>query len=634
MININSVHLQGFYKAEALFLALDKPGVHAVVGKNLDGGSQSNGAGKSTIFEALTWCLYDRTARGQYKPEKPCAVIVNIEDDEFIHEITRKRDNGTSTLKIYAKLKGSDKDDTIELSGRNIATGNDMVQNLLGMDYDTFSRSVYFPQEGVIPFGYLTDKILKEFFLEKFLDIGWISYCYQNAKSEVTLYESQKINLQGSIDSVIEKKEMMLHVKDLAITDEAEWQREKADSIDKLEREIKEAEAIIVPYRAEAGKRTGNEMIAHRIAKIKRSIIDHEAYLRHYKRESEELGKKVARFDLIIAQCQREVRNIRGKLDDMESLIGTRCSECGSIITKKGLSDHRKQLENRLRISEVELQSFLVENEKKQVELSEASDNIKAFEEAILKGNEERQKLFVELSSREDEEKERAMNRLESKMKDQKAELTRLKLSASPYTERIKAYEAELEELERAVEEAEGKLKACDECLVPARFWQEGFGVQGIQSFLLETITPVLNSKIKKYLDMISDGMLKAEFHTVVKLKSGEYRERFGLSASKRGGADNYRGLSGGEKARVNLAVSLALGEMKLIQSEKEINLLILDEPFNGLDSQGVSDVLGLLREHFDQKPLYLVSHVDVDPSMVDDLIVVKYENGITSLEV
>jgi DNA repair exonuclease SbcCD ATPase subunit len=615
MITIEAITIVKFYLVEEMSLGLGKPGVHCVIGRNLDGGSDSNGSGKSTIFEALTWCFFGITSRGKFEPEDGCEVIIWFKDRDQGCIVQRARKNGTVSLTIT--LEG---ETPLNVSGKNVATGNELVIGLLGCDYHTFTRSIYFPQEGVIPFGYLTDKILKEFFLEKFLEIGWVSECHERVKTVLKNAQNRLVVLERNIEyneNAIREYSISLERES---TESNLWEIERQDKLVDIQQSIDEHSLHIPDVQPTEGWEEERRRIREKSDKYSVLVQKWEKKIREIENEQHTRNVSINRIDIKLVATKKDIINYQDR-------IGTKCRSCGNLITEQNVShvlEETKMKEEELLEGKKNLEEvFEIFGDKLLV-----YDGVKKHCEDIANILYDKESELVKANDNPE------VKRLRKIIEDMRKRYDDLKKSKNPYEARKK----EAKELKWKKEKEKVSLvmeqKTIQEEITVFQFWMIGFGVQGIQSFLLESMTPTLNSKIKKYLDMISGGMLQAEFHTVKKLKNGEYRENFGLSASSTVGAQTYRGLSGGEKARVNIAVSLALGEMKRIQSEKEINLLILDEPFNGLDSEGVSDVLSLLKENFNQMPLFLVSHVDVDQSMVDDLIVMKKQNGISSLEV
>jgi len=137
-------------------------GLVLVEGVNKDSkASESNGAGKSSIFEAIYWVLFGKTKRGligdnviNFNAGKDCVVILEFDDCKVIR--ARKHKEYGDNLLFYKAgkdlSKGSIKDTQLEINKH------------LNMSELTFLKTISFGQGDVKPFASLTDKELKEVF--------------------------------------------------------------------------------------------------------------------------------------------------------------------------------------------------------------------------------------------------------------------------------------------------------------------------------------------------------------------------------------------------------------------------------------------------------------------------------------
>lgn len=83
------------------------------------------------------------------------------------------------------------------------------------------------------------------------------------------------------------------------------------------------------------------------------------------------------------------------------------------------------------------------------------------------------------------------------------------------------------------------------------------------------------------------------------------------------------KSLSGGERSAVDLAVDLAVCEMIQEKANKGIDIMILDEPFNGFDSIGIEQALEILRTFSTNKRILIVEHDSVAKEFIQDRITV-----------
>jgi DNA repair exonuclease SbcCD ATPase subunit len=139
-----------FSYQEKSSLWLDKPGLILVDGEVDNDNDSSNGAGKTSIIDAICLCLFKCTTRGTENDD-----VVNDEMDSgwaaltFIagqesYQAQYERDKKLrkTIWKIYHNQEGR----LIDISGRGQAETREIIQSIIGVDYNTFSNSVLFGQ--------------------------------------------------------------------------------------------------------------------------------------------------------------------------------------------------------------------------------------------------------------------------------------------------------------------------------------------------------------------------------------------------------------------------------------------------------------------------------------------------------
>lgn len=125
MITFMDLRGEGFRSFAAPFqVDLEKRGTVIVLGMNEDSdAADSNGTGKTTLFSALTWCLYgtdidgkttDVLHRGPRAPKKGCSVSVDfLTDDDRGYRVTRTRKGRGGDLKL---LEWTSEDEPTDLT--------------------------------------------------------------------------------------------------------------------------------------------------------------------------------------------------------------------------------------------------------------------------------------------------------------------------------------------------------------------------------------------------------------------------------------------------------------------------------------------------------------------------------------
>lgn len=150
------------------------------------------------------------------------------------------------------------------------------------------------------------------------------------------------------------------------------------------------------------------------------------------------------------------------------------------------------------------------------------------------------------------------------------------------------------------VKEKIGGLGARNEALLKARadleFWVAGFGNSGCKSLLYTNLIDSLNRELAEICNVISGGALRLRLLPYAETARGDTIEKISLEAINYLGADVFDGDSLGEQNRIDIAVACALRRVLKTFSGYSSNVLFIDEPFTGLDRSGKTAVYALLK--------------------------------------
>ncbi|BBI61763.1 hypothetical protein HSBAA_30690 [Vreelandella sulfidaeris] len=162
-MQFDHLQIENFLSIGEAEVSLANRGLMLIQGKNLEnGGASSNGAGKSSLVDAVFWCLYGKTARGVGTDDvindaagKECRVILTIKDDADVYLVTRHRKHSKGKNRL-----------TVEHNGTDITLGTDkqtqeLVNKIVGSSESVFANSVYAGQEAMPDLPMRTDKELK-----------------------------------------------------------------------------------------------------------------------------------------------------------------------------------------------------------------------------------------------------------------------------------------------------------------------------------------------------------------------------------------------------------------------------------------------------------------------------------------
>jgi ABC-type multidrug transport system ATPase subunit len=157
-------------------------------------------------------------------------------------------------------------------------------------------------------------------------------------------------------------------------------------------------------------------------------------------------------------------------------------------------------------------------------------------------------------------------------------------------------------------------------------FWVNGFGDRGIRSFIIEEKLPALNSRINYWLQFLIENKIQLnfdkEFEAIIERNPVD------------GDPFVYNATSGGERRRVNLAISQAFSHLTMISADNEVGIMVLDEVAINIDLQGVHGVYKMINELARDRQVFVTTHCPMLLELLDncDTITVVKKNGFSTL--
>ena len=625
------MQVSNFMSVQDATLDFSNLGLVLIQGSNADVEIfDSNGAGKSTLFsEAPTWALYGETIRGQKGDAvinrdigKNTAVSLEIVDDYGVaYTIVRHRKHKDFKNHVHIYCDGQN------ITPKSDKDADEFIVELLQMDYTTFTNSIMFGQGMTKMFASSTDGEQKKI-LEKMLQIDIFKDCQDIAKSRLnSLNESlSNINsdiqmLNHSIDS--EQSHIFSLEKEQLVA-----QKARDEDIKDYENEIDELE---------------EELLRHKSVDYSDEIVEIEVQIAGYSEDIKTLDKyktQKSNLESEINVCSKEIRvlgsNIDKKEKELEDIISGKnvpktCSQCGQDLPLKDtshLQNHIKDAIKELRESRVEqyaerevLETLLNKLDNKITTLGNVADKV----DELKSKRAELDKLTTVANSK----KASIVSSLE------RAKKRLAKLQNEDVTD---SYTQLINKSKKAIEKHQNKLKSLSKELneisyqqQDLSFWVDSFGNQGIKSLLLDSVTPFLNERANYYLAKLADSTIAVKFNTQQTLKSGEKRDKFSVEVINESGDNSYKGNSGGEKRRIDVAVNMALQDLINSRSNKSVDLIVYDEVYEGLDSAGCEQVVELLKEKARQfGSVVVITHNDNLKQLFDNSLTVYKENSKT----
>ena len=508
-----------------------------------------NGAGKSTILDALCFGLFGKPFRGINKPQLLNSVngsgcLVEIEFKIGSKKIKVVRGIKPNIFEIYINGKMYNQDANVRDYQKYLE------QQILKLNYRSFTQVVILGSSTFVPFMQLKARYRRDV-VEEILDIQIFSLMNMLLKQKLKTIADNIKDIDYQRELTTEKVELQKQYIDDVKKNKDKLIAEKTSLIGGNEEEIFSRKAIIEKLQQE----NDNLLIqvqddvkakkkAFKLIDIKSTLIEkHKAH------------SKAVDFFENNAECPTCQQHI------------------DEIFKKEMISDKQKEVtkfSNGLK----ELEEELLKSQERQKEISNIADKVRENEVQIAKDN----SSIVQL--------EKFNSTLEAEI----AQLETGDVSKSDYS-KLK----ELTESLNTIEEHKSKLR---EDLTYSEAAKNMLQDSGIKTKIIKQYLPIMNKLINTYLTSMEfyvNFTLNESFEETIKSR---YRDEF-----------TYDSFSEGEKMRIDLALLFTWRAVAKMKNSTNTNLLMLDEIFDSsLDGAGTDEFLKILNTLSDEN-IFVISH-------------------------
>jgi DNA repair exonuclease SbcCD ATPase subunit len=611
MIELKHLQAKNFGPFKELNIPFDK-GLLLIEGENRDDNTaESNASGKSNLIGTVGWCITGKVLDERkaddivFNGEKDCFVVLKFN----IGTLERRRGNKTG---IY-------------FDGRKII--QEELDEILGTDSETFYSSVFLGQDFVSFYD------MKPAFRKQIL----LDLLPQEILKELdNLYSESKMWLNDCKEDRIKFKQELESVKE-RIEGEKNRLNYLKDSSENFEQERKErVKKIKIEWRREKNQ-LKEDLKNVSIAKIS-DCKEQEKELEKIKKElnneinlEEKYKKKQVEIQAELFAIKKDVNRYEKEIDVIDELkAGGKCPVCKIPVTEHSKKNCIKEIKILLDAKEKELGKFqkylkLLDEKIYKVEC-EIDDKERKTEKILNLINEEKSK---QIKFREDKKRiKKALEGLNIRYKnDLKREQERTNDIEPLVEEQIKL----IKNLQVTTEKNINELKNIEEDEKLLLIIKDMCGPAGIRARMFDQFMEELQSATDAVLDDISED-LKIEYDTQKEHKKGTVSESLEIKIYENG--VHCLGISGGQKQKIRIAVSLALAEVFKNRGGKEWGFMILDEPHRGLDRSGQEKLFKLFNSMLNSKSLILIASPQSDfRSMFDTTIKVVKEEGVSIIQ-
>ena len=509
----------------------------------------SNGAGKSTMLDAICFVLFKKP----FRKISQAQLINAVNEKEMLVSIEFKI--GSTHWQVNRGVKPN----IFEIFRDGTALNQEsnqrdqqvwLEQSVLKLNYKSFTQVVILGSSTFIPFMQLTAPNRREV-IEDLLDIKVFSTMNDILKGRAKGLRDSITQATYDLDLIKEKVEIQQRFIEDIKANQRKQRDAKSTDIHTLQTEVDVLEENIIKA-AETVDLLQNE--ADSIGDVTNKLNELRVYQSKFNDKKKTLNKEMKFYE-----------------------ENDRCPTCSQTITESSKKSNQKGISDQLSAIEsatVDLKQKL-EEIKEQVSLKEG----KIKEIRDIQSN-------ISSDTKEIRWKKKSMKKIQEEID-------------TPQTDNLKREQNNLKTLVKEGLEGEIALKETKKV-------KENFDVcssllkdTGIKSQIIKKYLPIMNQLINKYLnelDFYVSFDLDENFEETIKSR---FRDEF-----------SYASFSEGEKMRIDLALLFTWRTIAKMKNSANTNLLILDEIFDSsLDIAGTYDFMKILRAFNDSTNVFIISH-------------------------
>ncbi len=511
----------------------------------------TNGAGKSTVLDALTFVLFNKPFRKINKPqlvnttnEKDCLVEIEFSVNNKNYLVRRGIKPNIFDIEVNGAPLHKEADDRVN---QKI-----LEENILKLNYRSFTQIVILGSSTFVPFMQLTTAHRREV-IEDLLDIRIFSAMNALIKDKIRTQKDQIKSLEVRKENIKDKIKM------------------QQNFIEELEN------------RGNANINANKEKIAN---------LDQEVGI--YMKENNNLEESIFKY----TKEQEEVIGAGDKVVKLNNLKG-KLSQKVSAITK----EHKFFTENTV----CPTCTQTIEEEFRLNRIADAQNKAKELQkgfqelEETIKLEQERERQFIALS-KEITKLNHEISQNNTRISLNQRQIQDLEFEIQTITEQIKNKNTEhekLEEFQTNLQKTFEDLSKKKEEIVYYDFAYSLLKDDGVKTKIIKKYLPFINQQVNRYLQMMDfyiNFELDSEFNENIK---SPIHEDF-----------SYSSFSEGEKARIDLSLLFAWREVARVKNSVNCNILLFDEVFDSsLDGFGADEFLKIIKYVIKDTNVFVISH-------------------------
>jgi len=511
----------------------------------------TNGAGKSTMLDALTFVLFNKPFRKINKPqlinatnERDCLVEIEFEINSRQYTVRR----GIKPTVFDIVVNGTE----LHREADDRAMQRLLEDSILKVNYKSFTQIVILGSSTFVPFMQLTTANRREV-IEDLLDIRIFSLMNNILRDKIRNHKDQVKSLDLKKETLKDKMKM------------------QQNFIDELENR-------------------GKQNIESNNTKITKLMLEVDGYMSENVKVEKNIHKYTEKLEKVTGARQKlsKLNTLRGKISQKVSAItkehkffteNTVCPTC------------TQDIEESFRLNKIDD----VQNTAKK--LKEGFDEL----ESTIKFEQERERQFNTLS-KEITNLTHGISQNNTRVSGNQRQIRDLEHEIQTITENLANRNTEhekLDEFKSNLAHTFAELSDKKQEIVHHDFAYSLLKDDGVKTKIIRKYLPFINQQVNRYLQMMDfyiNFHLDEEFKETVK---SPIHEDF-----------SYSSFSEGEKMRIDLALLFTWREVARVKNSVNTNLLIMDEVFDSsLDGFGTDEFLKIIRFVIKDANIFVISH-------------------------
>ena len=563
----------------------------------------TNGAGKSSIPLILEEVLFNKNSKGIKKADIANRQVNNgydisldfsVNEDQYHIDVSRR-----GSIKCKLLKNGED------ISSHTATNTYKTVEEIIGIDFKTFSQIVYQNTNASLQFLTATDTNRKKFLIDLLQLDKYVSYFDVFRELSRTL-GSEVSRVDGKIATIEKwlKDNKLEDTSLLSKMDLPKYSEEDGKTLRSLQIEFENISENIKKINQNNYYRKELESID--IHEHRRLLVEHPEKL------------DTTKYIESAATWRSEMAYEQSMLDKYQKLIDLEtheCPTCGEEVDidfiKGQMAEHKqtveycekeiaKQTEN---LAEVKKKNTIHESAKRGVK--EWEDLYRSIDQNLTSDIPDAESLKYRIAELSKEYKQYQMD-LQDAI-DHNNNVERHNTRIGIILEQETNFETELAELIEGLDTLSDKLASVE-------ILKKAFSTNGLLAYKIENLVKDLEELTNEYLAELSDGRFSLEFAVL--------NDKLNVIIEDNGKSVDILSLSAGELARVNTATLLAIRKLMSSISKSQINILFLDEVTNVLDELGKERLVEILLKE-ENLNTYIVSHGWTHP-LLEKIEVIK----------